>query len=107
MYKIQNAITPIILITAIVASIGIATFIQNADAGPTKIIIDWGWYKCSELETNIVCIPWSLISKRTEVEGWWHKRFGKHPHGVKWVFVDHDPVHEWVLSCSQCNPGFE
>ena len=80
---------------------------KNADAGPTKIIIDWGWYKCSELETNVVCIPWSLISQRTEVEGWWHKRFGKHPHGVKWVFRDHDPVHQWVLSCSQCNPGFE
>lgn len=97
----------VILIVGIVGIIGTVAFIQTAEAKHTKTIVDWGWYKCTEIDTGVICIDWRLRMRATKLEGWWHKHFGKHPHGHEWVYVYHNPLHQEVLICSKCNWQFE
>ena len=106
MNRLRTSALLIILLMSVVGIIGVVSFIQTAEAKHTKTIVDWGWYKCSEIDTGVICIDWIIRTRSRQVEGWWHKLFGKHPHGHKWVWVKHDPLHEQVLSCSKCNPAF-
>lgn len=78
------------------------TLSETAEAGPTKYIVEYYWYKCSEIGTGVVCTPWFLRIKVTPKESWWHRTFGKHPHGFKYIYKQKDDVHEKVISCSEC-----
>lgn len=101
----KSILSSIVFITLVIfVSISIVFLIAtDSEAGPTKFKVHWGWYKCSEIDTNIVCIPWVILIKVKPIEGWWHKRFGEHPHGHDFEYIEHNRRHQRVLSCSKCD----
>ena len=103
MRKFRSQTLAIIIIVALLSIVAILAITYTAEAGPTKYKVDWGWYKCEEIDTGVVCIPWVILIKVTPVEGWWHKKFGEHPHGWEYEYIEHNPRHQMVISCSKCD----
>lgn len=43
------------------------TYIHTAEAKHYKTIVDWGWYKCTEIDTGNICIDWTIRIRDTKM----------------------------------------
>ena len=102
MTKFTVSMILIALFAALFVSVSLFLIPDTAEAGPTKIEIQYWKYTCIDFDGR-VCVKPIWVKKTTKYQTRWHKWFGKHPHRVRKTVERLPDIRDEVPNCSECS----